>query len=360
VNQDVIEQKITVARQRLRALCDRSDASIELRAVLAEALDELSRALDELQTVAEELSRQNAELIATRAAAEADRQRHRELFEHAPDGYLVTDSVGVIDEANEAAAMLLNVPRRVLRGRPLGMFVTPAGRSEFYRQLAHLRTDERRQDWELRLCPRSAPARAVAVSVTAIGGQHRSPTLRWMLRDITERQELEARLRQAQKMEAIGRLAGGIAHDFNNLLTVIVGRGQMILDRLDWTHPLHGDVQLVQRAANRATTLVQQLLAFSRKQLIQPRVLDLNAVLAGMEPMLRRLISEDIELTGAPGPGVGQVLADQGQIEQMILNLVANAKDAMPRGGELTLETANVDLDDAFVRGHAGAGPART
>jgi len=171
--------------------------------------------------------------------------------------------------------------------------------------------------------------------------------------------QLEDQLRQTQKVEAVGRLAGGVAHDFNNLLTVITGRAEMLLSRLGSDDPLRRHVQLIGKTAERAAALTRQLLAFSRKQVLQPKVLDLQAVVAGMEKMLRRLIGEDIELVAVPDPALGRVKADPGQLEQVILNLVVNARDAMPEGGRLTLETADVELDEAYARRHAGATPGR-
>ncbi len=169
----------------------------------------------------------------------------------------------------------------------------------------------------------------------------------------------EAQLRQAQKIEAVGKLAGGVAHDFNNLLTVITGRTELLLSRLRRDHPDRHDLELIEKTAERAAALTQQLLAFSRKQILQPKVLDLNQVVEGLGAMLRRTIGEDIDLRIVPGPDLGRVKADPGQIEQVILNLCVNARDAMPRGGRLTLETANGELDAAFVRRHPGARPGR-
>ncbi|HSI11190.1 MAG TPA: response regulator [Chthoniobacter sp.] len=159
----------------------------------------------------------------------------------------------------------------------------------------------------------------------------------------------DEQLRQAQKMEAVGRLAGGVAHDFNNLLTVVTGYSEFLLLRLEEKSPLRREAEEIQRAAERAAALTRQLLAFSRKQVLQPRVLDLNEVVSGMEKMLVRLIGEDIELRSVFEGDLGQVRADHGQIEQVILNLVVNARDAMPRGGKLTIQTANVFLDQKTV-----------
>jgi len=180
-----------------------------------------------------------------------------------------------------------------------------------------------------------------------------------LLKDIAERRQLEEQLRQSQKMDAIGRLAGGIAHDFNNLLTVIAGRAQMILSRLRPEEPIYRDATLVRTTADRAAALTQQLLAFSRKQVLQPQVLDLNAVMTAMEPMLSRLIGEDVELAVVPAADLGRVKADPGQIEQVIVNLVVNSRDAMPQGGRLTVETANVELDEAYARRHVSVPPGQ-
>ena len=174
-----------------------------------------------------------------------------------------------------------------------------------------------------------------------------------------ELRESEERFRQAQKMEAVGRLAGGVAHDFNNLLMVMRGYGELLLNRLDANDPLRRNAEEIQKAAERATALTQQLLAFSRKQVLQPKVLDLNAVVTEVEKLLRRLIGEDIELAAVLDLALGRVKADPGQMEQIILNLAVNARDAMPRGGRLTLKTANVTLDQAYAyaRQHVGAAP---
>jgi signal transduction histidine kinase/ActR/RegA family two-component response regulator len=169
--------------------------------------------------------------------------------------------------------------------------------------------------------------------------------------------ETQGQLEQAQKMDAVGRLAGGVAHDFNNLLTVILGRTDILLHPLKPEDPMRRGIELIQRTAGRAADLTRQLLAFSRKQVLEPVVLDLSAVTTDMKDMLGRLIGEDIALLTTPTPGLGRVKADRGQIEQVIMNLAVNARDAMPQGGRLIVETANIDLDDEYVRRHVGARP---
>ena len=173
-------------------------------------------------------------------------------------------------------------------------------------------------------------------------------------KELTQTQD---QLEQVQKMEAIGRLAGGVAHDFNNLLTVILGRTQLLLQPLKPQDPLRRGLELIEKTAGRAADLTRQLLAFSRKQVLEPVVLDLNTVTADLKEMLERLIGEDIALDTALAPALGSVKADRSQIEQVILNLVVNARDAMPQGGHLTLESANVNLDAGYVSRHAGARP---
>ncbi len=169
-------------------------------------------------------------------------------------------------------------------------------------------------------------------------------------RDITKRKQLEEQFRQVQKMEAVGRLSGGVAHDFNNLLGVIIGYGEVIQEGLAPTHPLRGSVDEILKAGHRAAALTRQLLAFSRQQVLDPKVLDLNAVVKDMEKMLKRLIGEDIELKTGLQPTLACIKADESQIEQVILNLVINARDAMPHGGNLTLATSNFYMDENFVR----------
>jgi len=177
------------------------------------------------------------------------------------------------------------------------------------------------------------------------------------IEDITERKTLEEQFRQAQKMEAVGKLAGGVAHDFNNLLTAIIGYSDLNLQQLRPGDPLRSDIEEIKKAGQRASSLTRQLLAFSRKQVLEPRVLDLNHTVSDMHKMLQRLIGEDIQLETVLDAALGSVKADPGQLEQVLMNLAVNARDAMPDGGKLTIETANVELDQHYASDHVMVKP---
>jgi len=174
-----------------------------------------------------------------------------------------------------------------------------------------------------------------------------------------EKAKLEGQLQQAMKMEAVGRLAGGVAHDFNNLLTVITGYSELLLQKIGKESPMHGEVEEIKRAGERAGALTQQLLAFSRKQIIEPKVLHLDSLVAEMHKMLTRLIGEDISIQVTTGKSPGSVKVDPGQFQQVLMNLAVNARDAMPGGGKIVIETSNVDLDENYCALHPYVTPGR-
>ena len=176
-------------------------------------------------------------------------------------------------------------------------------------------------------------------------------------RDVTERKNLEQQLLQSQKLEAVGRLTGGIAHDFNNLLTTIIGNSEMAALEISRDDELYEIIQEIKTAGNRAARLTSQLLAFSRKQILQPEIVNLNQVVKDIDKMLQRLIGEDIEFKTCLSPDLKHIEADVGQIEQIIMNLAINSRDAMPKGGKLTIETINVDLDEDYASTHVDVAP---
>ena len=201
--------------------------------------------------------------------------------------------------------------------------------------------------------------RMIWVSDTAVvvnSGDAR-PLMEGIIVDITERKQLETQLQQSRRMEAIGRLAGGIAHDFNNLLTIIKGYTELALSRAKAAPELRADIERIEDASERATSLVRQLLAFSRRQVLQPKLIDMNSIVLGLDKLLRRLMDDDIEMVTIPGNNLWTIKADPAQIEQVIMNLVVNARDAMPEGGRLVVETQNIELDAAYATEHVSVRP---
>ncbi len=275
----------------------------------------------------------------------ASEERYRTLFDRNLAGVFRTTLDGRILECNEAFARIYGYPSRdeLLNASADALYATPTERADFLESLlatgvmTNRESEGRRKDgssvWLLEnvhLVDGAAPADGKLIEGTLL--------------DISERKSMEEELRQSQKIEAIGRLAGGVAHDFNNILGVILGFGELAESDLEPESPAREMVAEIVKAAERAAALTRQLQAFSRKQVLQPKRLDLNNLVANAHKMLDRVIGEDIALVVRPAPGLGTVRADPGQIDQILLNLALNARDAMPNGGTLTLETANVDL----------------
>jgi two-component system cell cycle sensor histidine kinase/response regulator CckA len=256
------------------------------------------------------------------------------LFEEHPQPMWVFDPARkVILEANQAAAALYGYDRDEFRSMPLSDIQVNGVEAEAGVSRSH----------------RTKTGRIIEVDTAAHGFRYgRRAVELVVLMDVTGRRQLEEQLRQAQKMEAVGMLAGGVAHDFNNLLTIITGYSQLILNNLKPNDANRNSAEQIMKASERAATLTSQLLAFSRRQVLQPKVLNVNRLIGGLSVMLRRLIGEDIDLRLDLREDVGQVSADPGQIEQVLMNLVVNARDAMPKGGTLTMETANVQIAGAF------------
>jgi PAS domain S-box-containing protein len=289
---------------------------------------------------------------------EEERVRLGWAVEQSNEAVVITDPEAVIVYVNQAWERLTGYSRGEVVGQNVHILKTGQPDSDFYRglwttldrggpwhaQIVNQRKDRTQFEAETSIAPvRDAAGRVVNYVQ--------------LLRDVTRERQVEEQLRQSQKMDAIGRLAGGVAHDFNNLLTVMMGRCELLLTRLAGETRARADVELVLRTAQRATSLTRQLLAFSRKQVLAVTVLDLTGIVTGMEQMLRRLIGEDIELITSLAPRLGRVKADQGQIEQVVLNLAVNSRDAMPRGGRLTIETADVDAATGQLPSGAPPGP---
>jgi PAS domain S-box-containing protein len=287
---------------------------------------------------------------AERALTESEMQ-YRVLFESNPNPLLAydLDTLGLL-AVNEAAVRQYGYTREEFLAMTLQDIHlpqdVPAPRDLVARNEAGLRN---RGEWRHRRKDGTIIDVEITRNTLTLAGR---PAALAMAHDVTKRKSVETQLLQAQKMEAVGRLAGGIAHDFNNLLTVILGSSDLLLEGLRVDHQSRADLEDIHKAGQRAAALTRQLLAFSRQQVLTPQVLDLNALIADLEKMLRRLIGEDIEFRTVLAADLGAVRADPGQLEQVIMNLAVNARDAMPHGGKLTIETVNADLDDAYAQAH--------
>jgi PAS domain S-box-containing protein len=284
-------------------------------------------------------------------------ERYRDMVENAHDIIYSHDLEGNYTSINKAGERITGYTREEALKLNLAQTVAPEYLEKAREMLARKLAGEDVTAYELEIVAKDGRRVAVEVNTRLVYQNKVAVGVQGIARDVTERKHLEEQLRQSQKMEAVGRLAGGIAHDFNNLLTAITGYSDLTLRRLRPEDPLRRNVEEVKKAGERAASLTRQLLAFSRKQVLQPKVLDLNSVVSDMEKMLRRLIGEDIELRTALAPELGSVRADPGQIEQVIMNLAVNARDAMPHGGNLIIETGNVSLDEGYATRHIAVKP---
>jgi PAS domain S-box-containing protein len=294
------------------------------------------------------VARVRAHLDTARArtsALRASETRFRRLAESGIIGITISDAEGRVLEANDAFLGIAGYSQEdLLAGEIHDLF------SSSDRNLGSVTAEDQTvgRSWEGECTRKDGRRVPMLVAVAPLeNGERISICL-----DLSERKRLEEQFRQSQKMEAVGRLAGGVAHDFNNILSVILGYAEMVCAELDADEPLRADVEEIRTAAVRAADLTRQLLAFSRQQRIEPKVLSLNRSVAGMEKMLRRLLGADVTLTLLLGAGLWGIKADPGQIEQVVMNLAVNARDAMPQGGKLTLQTTNVELDEDYARLH--------
>jgi two-component system cell cycle sensor histidine kinase/response regulator CckA len=301
---------------------------------------------------------QSLQLARSVARLRASEQRYRTLLEGASDAIAVLTLDGVVREVNHRWEELTGLPREQLIGRHMRDFALARTDQANLHAFAEAVAATTRQPVPVEIAGPDGSRVLIECSSTRVevGGE---PLVLTISRDVTDYRQLEERLHQAQKLEGIGLLAGGVAHDFNNLLTAILGFADIVMKSLEVDHPAYAGLLEIEQAGERAAALTRQLLTFSRKQILDPKVLDINAVIAGVEPMLRRLIFENIDLTVALGPDVGPISMDPTQIEQILVNLAVNAAEAMPTGGKLTIETAHATLDEHYQRRHlpVPAGP---
>ncbi|MBA2460645.1 MAG: PAS domain S-box protein [Actinobacteria bacterium] len=282
--------------------------------------------------------------LSTVALLRKSEERFRAMFESAATATLLVDRDGSIMATNRAAEDLFGLSQEQLVGLPQRRLVHPDERpsGEFAALMGGERDHYRT---ERRLVDADGDTIWGQLAVSLVRDADAKPEFAIaMIEDVTEQKELEERLRQSQKLEAIGRLAGGVAHDFNNMLTAIGGYNALALEHAPKGTPLHGDLDEIRKATDRAALLTRQLLAFSRKQILQPELLNLNGIVVEIQSMLRPLIGEDVILTTELDPALGPIEADPGQLQQVLMNLVVNARDAMPGGGRLSIETANADV----------------
>ena len=293
--------------------------------------------------------------VTQRVEAGRELQRWARIFEHAGWGVAIISADGrTIESVNPAFALMHGWTVDELRGQPMADLTVPGRRDEFLHQDGALRTHGH-QIWETERLRRkgvSFPALIDATAVRDPDGQVICYAVN--VQDLTERRRAEEQVRQAQKMEAVGRLAGGVAHDFNNMMMIIMGFSDFLLTTLARDDPRWADADEIRKAAERAMHLTRQLLGFGRQQLVARSVLSLNEVVSGMDRMLRPLLGEDIRLVTRLSVGLGGVEADYGQLEQVVMNLALNARDAMRGGGRLSIETLDVDLPEGYAYRHIG------
>jgi two-component system cell cycle sensor histidine kinase/response regulator CckA len=324
---------------------------------IAQMATAFNQMAEQVESSSAALEDQAAELEAANEELRESELRYRALVEYSPDAILVHRNLR-LEFINDAAARLVGAASPTeLIGRSILDFSHPADRVEAKARI-NRNADQRETtaSFEQRMVTLSGnvvPVETIGMPFTLDG----HAAVLTIVRDVSERKRLEEHVRQAQRMEAVGQLAGGVAHDFNNLLTVITSYSAMLLAEEGTSADVRADLEEIKSAADRAAALTRQLLAFSRRQLLQPRVIDLNELTLNIEKMLSRLLREDIDLRTKLDPALGMVHADPGQLEQVIVNLSVNARDAMPDGGLLTIETANVTLDESFgPLPEAGAG----
>jgi two-component system cell cycle sensor histidine kinase/response regulator CckA len=293
-------------------------------------------------------------------------EKYRNILESIEDGYYEVDIAGNFTFFNDSMCRIYGYPREELMGMNNRQYTDQENAKKLFQAFNKVyRAGESTREFDWEIIGKDGTKRYVETSVSLIKDSSGNRVgFRGVVRDITERKRaeqemtaLQEQLRQSQKMEAIGQLAGGVAHDFNNLLTVIKGYSQLSLGETKEEDPLKENIEEIKKAADRAADLTRQLLAFSRRQIMEMKVLDINTTLQNLEKMLKRIIGEDVELVFLLNKDLGRVRTDPGQIEQVVLNLAVNARDAMRHGGKLTIETDNVKLDEVYAKRHVAVKP---
>ena len=294
-----------------------------------------------------------AQDITERKKTENKLRQLATIVESSDDAIVSRTLDGTIQSWNGAAERMYEYSAAEAIGKPISILYPHGQRDEILANLEKIKRGDIVRNFETIRATKDGKQIHIALTVSPIKDvSGRIVGASAIGRDITESKQMEDMFRQAQKMEAVGRLAGGVAHDFNNMLSVIIGYSELLLERADTDGQVRKQCEEIKRAGDRAASLTRQLLAFSRQQVLEPRVLNLNTSVAEIEKMLRRLIGEDIDLRTSLDPTLGLVKADPGQIEQVIMNLALNARDAMPGGGKLIIETSNTELDDEYALHH--------
>lgn len=309
--------------------------------------------MDALASVADIIS-QGIERKRTEAALRQSEERYRDLVENAHDIIYSHDLQGNYTSINKAGEVITGYTVEEALKLNLSDSVAPESLPKAREMIRRKLAGEHVTAYEIEITAKDGRRVTVEANTKLVYQDGVPVGVQGIARDISDRKQLEDQLRQSQKMEAIGQLAGGVAHDFNNLLTAIIGYSGLALQRIEDESPLKPYIEEIKKAGDRAANLTRQLLAFGRKQILQPLPLNLNDVITDLNKMLRRLIGEDIRLAARLDFDLKKIKADPGQIEQVLMNLVVNARDAMPRGGNLTIETANIQIDEEYAGRHIG------